>query len=87
MGDTDGSSSAAQSAQLQDNLTTSPDLTVMDPPSPNGHEGGFFSRVISALSPSQDGAPETVTTPSAPRTQRLLARRAELDEETHRRER
>ncbi len=62
MGDTDGSSIAAQSAQLEDRHKEN-DLAT--PP----NESGFFSRVISALSPSQEGAPEQVQTPAPQRAQ------------------
>ena len=57
MGDTIGSSIAAQRAQTEDDEQTSqtPDLPQS--------ENGFFSRVISALSPSQDGAPEDIPPP------------------------
>ena len=48
MGDTDGSSSAAQSAQAD----TTPE-TDIDDPGANARSGGFFSRVIGALSPSE----------------------------------
>jgi magnesium and cobalt transporter len=62
MGDKDGSSIAAQSAQLEDEQTT-------PNPEPSQPESGFFSRVISALSPSQDGAPEQTPAPALARTQ------------------
>lgn len=61
MGDKDGSSIAAQSAQLQEQPPKSTDFPAKD--------SGFFSRVISALSPSQDGEPENIAAPLAPRAQ------------------
>lgn len=61
MGDKDGSSIAAQSAHQSDDEHT-------QDTAPN--ETGFFSRVISALSPSQDGgAPVLATIPNTPRAQ------------------
>ena len=61
MGDKDGSSIAAQSAHQSDDEHT-------QDTAPN--ETGFFSRVISALSPSQDGgAPELAAIPNTPRAQ------------------
>ena len=61
MGDTEGSSIAAQSA-------LSGDETQIQPTPPAKSESGFFSRVVSALSPSQDDSPIQVQTPSTPRT-------------------
>ena len=61
MGDKDGSSIAAQSAHQSDDEHT-------QDTAPN--ETGFFSRVISALSPSQDGGePELGAIPNTPRAQ------------------
>ena len=61
MGDKDGSSIAAQSAHQSDDEHT-------QGTAPN--ETGFFSRVISALSPSQDGgAPVLAAIPNTPRAQ------------------
>ncbi|MGB7317949.1 MAG: hemolysin family protein [Planktotalea sp.] len=57
MGETDGSSIAAQSAQ--------PKEQPQQPAELPDNDGGFFSRVISALSPSQDGEPEAIPAPSA----------------------
>ncbi len=54
MGDTDGPSDAAQSA-LPDENTASPDDAA-------SKTGGFFSRVIGALSPSE-GDPSSEMTP------------------------
>jgi magnesium and cobalt transporter len=61
MGDTDGSSTAALSAQPQEQ--------TQQPAKPSETEGGFFSRVISALSPSQDGEPVAIPATNAPRVQ------------------
>ncbi|MEN8892564.1 hemolysin family protein [Planktotalea arctica] len=61
MGDTTGSSIAAPSAQLIEQTTPSPE--------PSEKDSGFFSRVISALSPSQDGGSEATVIQSAPRAQ------------------
>lgn len=63
MGDTIGSSIAAQSAQTDDD--EHPNQT----PTSSRNESGFFSRVISALSPVQDGTPERAAPLSTPRTQ------------------
>lgn len=63
MGDTDGSSIAAQSAQSDHD--EQPDHS----PEPPQNESGFFSRVISALSPSQGGTPAVAATPNTPRAQ------------------
>jgi magnesium and cobalt transporter len=61
MGDKDGSSIAAQSAHQSDD-------EHIQGTAPN--ETGFFSRVISALSPSQDGgAPVLAAIPNTPRAQ------------------
>jgi magnesium and cobalt transporter len=60
MGDTDGSSDAAQRAR--DELTASQD------PEP-ARQGGFFSRVIEALSPSEDDASDGQQTPHQQRQQ------------------
>ena len=68
MGDTNGSSIAAQSAQPQEQPIQSPGLA--GPAEPSNKDSGFFSRVISALSPSQDGPAESMPAPSsAPRIQ------------------
>ena len=61
MGDKDGSSTAAQSAQLQEHPHQTAELPDKD--------AGFFSRVISALSPAQEGEPENVPVQSTPRAQ------------------
>jgi magnesium and cobalt transporter len=53
MGDTDGSSSAAQSAQ-----PIEPELEIEDAPEKSG---GFFSRVIGALSPSEADSTDELT--------------------------
>ena len=63
MGDKDGSSIAAQSAQLEHEQTTPNEQISAQT------ENGFFSRVISALSPSQDGTPEQAAAPLPARTQ------------------
>lgn len=63
MGDKDGSLSAAQSAPLEHEEQPS------QAPSPSQNDSGFFSRVISALSPSQDSAPEKSPSLAAPRAQ------------------
>jgi magnesium and cobalt transporter len=60
MGDTDGSSDAAQRALSQND--TSPDT---DPPKP----GSFFSRVIEALSPSEPDAEDQANSPREDRRQ------------------
>lgn len=62
MGDTDGSSIAAQSALPGDEQTIPPVLSKKS-------ENGFFSRVVSALSPSHDSAPEQAPATVAPRAQ------------------
>ncbi|KIN61899.1 Hemolysin [Sulfitobacter noctilucicola] len=59
MGDNDGSSDAAQSAQPDDNTTSTDDA--------NAKSGGFFSRVIEALSPSDSDAGEEMTPPPVDR--------------------
>lgn len=63
MGDTDGSSSAAQSAQLTEHPPETPE--------PVKASGGFFSRVVSALSPGgeDETAEQVPDTPQAPRAQ------------------
>ncbi len=61
MGDSTGSSIAAQSAQLSEPNTQTPNSPDKD--------SGFFSRVISALSPSQDGEPDTPPAPIKARAQ------------------
>ena len=61
MGDTDGSSTAAHSAQ--------PEEQTQQPATPPEAEGGFFSRVISALSPSQDSEIAATPATNAPRVQ------------------
>lgn len=53
MGDTDGSSSAAQSAQSNDLLSETEDASPKT--------GGFFSRVIGALSPSDNESADDLT--------------------------
>jgi magnesium and cobalt transporter len=63
MGDTDGSSSAAQRAQVEDSLEEHEDSSAK--------QGGFFSRVIGALSPS-DSTEDSVLTP--PLVDRVSAR-------------
>jgi magnesium and cobalt transporter len=55
MGDNDGSSDAAQSAREE--------LTSPEPSEPS-RQGGFFSRVIGALSPSEEEEPELPQSPS-----------------------
>lgn len=67
MGDTDGSSSAALSAQASGHTETSAQTaseTGMQPVV----KGGFFTRVISALSPGADVPDATPAQPSAPNT-------------------
>jgi magnesium and cobalt transporter len=59
MGDTDGSSSAAQSAQQNDPALEFEDTTTKT--------GGFFSRVIGALSPSDGDSSADVTQPPVDR--------------------
>lgn len=66
MGDTDGSSEAAQSAQFADELDR---IETHEEDAPKS--GGFFSRVIGALSPSE--APEESETTS-PQVDRLSTR-------------
>lgn len=55
MGDTDGSSSAAQSAHVEENMDETPDSSAK--------QGGFFSRVIGALSPSETSEDNDLTPP------------------------
>jgi magnesium and cobalt transporter len=59
MGDTDGSSSAAHSAQSHD-----PELDIEDAAEKTG---GFFSRVIGALSPSEGDGATDITPPPVDR--------------------
>ncbi len=59
MGDTDGSSSAARSALAEDNLDEIDDS--------NARQGGFFSRVIGALSPSDSDDESELTQPPVDR--------------------
>ncbi len=59
MGDTDGSSSAAPRAQIEEN-------TVPEPEAPS-KPGGFLSRVIGALSPSETGEADEITPPPVDR--------------------
>ncbi|EEB83980.1 hemolysin family protein [Roseobacter sp. GAI101] len=66
MGDTDGSSDAAQSAQLDSEF----DRTYLDEEEAP-KSGGFFSRVMGALSASETGEDDQM---SAPQTDRLSAR-------------
>lgn len=61
MGDTDGSSQAAQSAQPDDRI----ELLSEEEETPKS--GGFFSRVIGALSASDTVEEEQVTSPQADR--------------------
>jgi magnesium and cobalt transporter len=60
MGDTDGSSDAAQRAQPQQDISDSTETPA---------RSGFFSRVIEALSPSEPEASETEETPRIERSQ------------------
>ncbi|MEP5153478.1 hemolysin family protein [Planktotalea sp.] len=61
MGDNDGSSIAAHSAPAKEQTP---------PSTPDQKEDiGFFSRVISALSPSEGGQPDATPAPATPRTQ------------------
>ena len=61
MGDTDGSSDAAQSALTDEDRHEQPDDGAM-------RTGNFFSRVFEALSPSDARrTPETSAEPSGPR--------------------
>ncbi len=62
MGDTDGSSEAAQRAQHDDKRDEV--LTEEDEPPKSG---GFFSRVIGALSPSEPAEQDEMTSPQADR--------------------
>ena len=57
MGDTDGSSEAAQSAQLEDIIPASEAEETEDTPK----SGGFFSRVMGALSASDNEEEEEIT--------------------------
>ncbi|MGH1575655.1 hemolysin family protein [Planktotalea sp.] len=61
MGDIDGPSIAAQSAQ--------PVEQPLHNDTSSDKDSGFFSRVISALSPSQDNAPESTPVQNTPRAQ------------------
>lgn len=61
MGDTDGSSIAAHSAHAKEQ----PHPNMQAPK----EDIGFFSRVISALSPTEGANPDAVPAPAAPRTQ------------------
>ena len=67
MGDTDGSSEAAQSAQLEDIIPASEAEETEDTPK----SGGFFSRVMGALSASDNEEEEEIT---AAQTDRLSTR-------------
>ncbi len=60
MGDTDGSSDAAQRAQPQQDISNTTDTP---------QRGGFFSRVIDALSPSESDEIEASETPRIERQQ------------------
>lgn len=63
MGDTDGSSDAAQRALLDEEIELQDDAA--------GKQGGFFSRVIGALSPSDT---DTAEAQAQPQAERLSAR-------------
>ena len=59
MGDNDGSSDAAQRAQPDEEMDSEADS--------QSRQGGFFSRVIGALSPSDSNGTEVMTPPPADR--------------------
>ncbi|MEQ6248729.1 hemolysin family protein [Sulfitobacter sp. HNIBRBA3233] len=78
MGDTDGSSGAAHGAQAQ----TSPDTTLLAQETDDSTRSGFFSRVIEALSPT-DNTPDysgVITAPDRGMTGMGNLRRMRVDD-------